>query len=551
MKSAESLISRRAVLPTAIAAFLIPVILIEYPILQFTHGVFAYPIDDTCIHLSIAKNLALHGVWGTYSGEFASAASSILYPLLLALTVKIFGAHLVIPIVVNLLASIILLAVIQKWLIQQALAPFSQLMVLIAVISLTPLAPLAISGMEHVLQFLFVFLFVTRFSAELEKLESSETPKWKLSPRLLVYSMLMAATRYECLVILVIALFILLVYKKPKLAIQMLIIGALPMAIFGNISVANGNFFLPNSVLLKSGAPPLTLNGLYFYFAGDFLKRLFFSIVGYNTVGTQRLLLLLLLSFFVFRKPIIENARYKYILLLLSAAVFVHLSLTGFARFPRYEAYLVGFVVCFVGMLTAKYAKGFLHKAESDHMQPGPQLSKAGLSSWLATLTILFLTIPLGLRSIEAFDQVIEGSYATYKIQYTAGRFLHSFYNTDPVAVEALGAVSYFSDGKKMDILGLGDINVAKSLKEHRYTVEFLDSLSRKENVQIALASEVSTPGELLKRWIKVGTIYAPLGEVAYYMSFYAVNPNRAAELRKNLMQYQTSLPEGVKAIYY
>src|SRR5258707_1248286 len=125
-------IQQRAVLPIAIAAFLIPIIIIEIPILQFTHWSFTYPIDDTCIHLAIAKNLAFHQVWGVSPVEFTSAASSIVYPLLLAAIVKIFGAHLVIPFLVNFAIGIILLVVIQRWLLRQGLSPAAQLGVLLA-----------------------------------------------------------------------------------------------------------------------------------------------------------------------------------------------------------------------------------------------------------------------------------------------------------------------------------------------------------------------------------------------------------------------------------
>jgi hypothetical protein len=538
MNTSKSLIGQKAVLPIAIAAFLLPIVIIEYPILQFTHGVFAYPIDDTCIHLAIAKNLALHNVWGTYSGEFTSASSSILYPLLLALVIKIFGAHLLIPLIVNILAAIVLLVVLQKWLIRQGLNPTAQLLVLLGVIFLTPLAGLVISGMEHTLQFLFVFLFISRFSEDLERLPlSGGGNRWNLSPAVFVYGTLMVATRYEGMAILGVSSLILLIHKRIWSAVQLVGCAMIPVVLFGIYSVHHGNFFLPNSVLLKSGAPPLTFDGLYNFFTNEIFYKLFFSVVGYNTIAMQRALFLLLFSFLVFNKSLGAKPAYKYMLLLLIAAVFTHLSLTGYARFPRYEAYLIGCTVAIVGMLLAKYGRElFVRK---------------GLTSWVTALTILFIAFPLILRSNSAFDQVTEGSYATFKMQYTAGDFLHRYYNQEPVAIEALGAVSYFSQGKKMDIVGLGDIAVARSMREHRYTVDFLDSLSKMENVQIAIATEVSTPPDLLKRWSRVATWYVAPSEGGYYISFYAVNPTRAEELKRNLTEYQRLLPKGDHAMYY
>jgi uncharacterized membrane protein YccC len=74
-------------------------------------------------------------------------------------------------------------------------------------------------------------------------------------------------------------------------------------------------------------------------------------------VAVQRCLLLLLLSLLIFYKNLRKKPSYLYLLLLLMVAVFAHLSLTGYARFPRYEAYLVGCVVAVVGMLIAKYGQ--------------------------------------------------------------------------------------------------------------------------------------------------------------------------------------------------
>ena len=45
-------------------------------------GVFEYPLDDVYIHLAMASGMA-GGTYGVNAGEAASAASSILYPVLL------------------------------------------------------------------------------------------------------------------------------------------------------------------------------------------------------------------------------------------------------------------------------------------------------------------------------------------------------------------------------------------------------------------------------------------------------------------------------------
>src|SRR5688500_9913608 len=70
-------------------------------VLGYTGGIFMYPLDDTFIHMELARNLADHATWGINPGEFGSASSSLLYTVLLALLFKVFGVWVTIPFIVN------------------------------------------------------------------------------------------------------------------------------------------------------------------------------------------------------------------------------------------------------------------------------------------------------------------------------------------------------------------------------------------------------------------------------------------------------------------
>jgi hypothetical protein len=189
-------------------------------------------------------------------------------------------------------------------------------------------------------------------------------------------------------------------------------------------------------------------------------------------------------------------------------------------------------------MLGAKYGK------ELFVTRPRP-------SFWVTCLIVLFLALPLGLRSTSAFARLKKDSINNFEIQYVPGMFLRKYYPNEVIAVEALGAASYYTDGKKMDIVGLGDVEVARSSIYHYYSPEFLDTLSKQEHVRIALASEYSTPVELLARWKKIATWQTPMALGGAYVSFYAVDEKVAPELKRDLMEYQPSLPEGEGVIYY
>src|SRR3984957_11780570 len=151
----------RLVFLTAILALLIPIVWIEHDILIQTRGTIAYPLDDAFINLTLAKNLAFEHVWGITKYSFNSVSTSLLYPFVLAVIYLVSGASLFIPLLVNLVAAVWFLIALQRWLIRQKIGPMPQLTILLAVIFLTPLPTLVLSGMEYTLELLFTFPFLS------------------------------------------------------------------------------------------------------------------------------------------------------------------------------------------------------------------------------------------------------------------------------------------------------------------------------------------------------------------------------------------------------
>src|SRR2546426_12843516 len=79
--------------------------------LRRTDGHFVYPLDDAYIHMAIAKNAAVHHVWGVTRYEFTSSTSSPLWTALLAAVYWIGGVNDVAPLVLNVIfGSLIVLA---------------------------------------------------------------------------------------------------------------------------------------------------------------------------------------------------------------------------------------------------------------------------------------------------------------------------------------------------------------------------------------------------------------------------------------------------------
>jgi hypothetical protein len=299
--------STNLILLLAIAAFLIPTIWIESEILHATHGGIAYPLDESFLQMTIAKNLAFDHVWGITKYSFISASSSPLYTLLLALVFLVTGAHLLVPLLLNGLIAILFLRALQRWLIRQSWPAFPRLMVLLAVIFLIPLPLLVISGMEYTLQLFFSFLFIAQFSGAVADGSASVLPR-----KVFVYGLLMVTTSYESILILLMAAVVLLTRRQWWEAFKLLFLSLLPLYLFGLASVIKNNYFVPNPILLDCGLPSLknAWQGLSFVLTITLLCFLIFSILRQKSKNPWR----------------------RYSLLVIPAALLLFQSITGFSH---------------------------------------------------------------------------------------------------------------------------------------------------------------------------------------------------------------------------
>jgi hypothetical protein len=534
----KSLTPGRA-LTIIIIFFLLLLLMMEYQVLQGTHGVFSYPVDDTYIHMAIAKNIAFHHVWGISPHGFSSAASSVLYPLLLAFIVKIFGAHIIIPFIVNVLAGLVFLSALHKWLMRQNISDIAALLIMTAVVILTPLNVMVMTGMEHTLQILFCFLFVTTYGEEMARIVQSGDKNTMLSWMVYLYGFLMTGIRYEGIVLVALAGFLLFLADRTLEAVKLLLISSLPILLFGFYSMYHGSYFMPNSVLLKTGAPRLNGDGLFNFFTNDIFYRLSLSRIAFNMAAVQRLMLILPLTYLLFRDFIRKDTQYRYMLILLTFSLVIHLFLTGKGRFPRYEAYLVANGVILTGTLFARYGRDRLKTVWYN-------------SRWVAIFAGLFLAMPIIMRSKDALTLVNQASVNIFQQQYQMGLFLGKYYHDCPVAFNDIGAASYFTTGRKLDLWGLGNFEVTQSIKEDFYTGDFLNWLSRKDSIKIAVVFEKYFPPKVFHDWRKVGSWKISNNVICAddSVSFFALQVSEEALLRKNLKAYESRLPKGVAARY-
>lgn len=498
-----------------------------------------YPLDDTFIHMAVAKNLALHGNWGVTGDEFQSASSSPLYTVLLAVVFKLFPAHSSIPFLINLITGGILLVVIQRWLVREHVGGVWQLLILLLVIYFTPLPILIITGMEHTLQCLFSFLFIFYFSGWVGRQEKDPSATWKLPWSLYVYGLLVSSIRYEGLFLIAVACLILLVKRKIGLAFRLGLISCLPILLFGIYSIRQGSYFLPNSVLIKSEGPGLSIGGILHFINGVVLPRMTISLDGISTVAAQRLLLILPLTYIFFGSRLRQAGSYRYILVLLMTAALLQCTLASTGWFYRYEAYLILCTVVILPILFYKY------KEDAKESLKRYPLLKAFL------LFILFF--PLFGRTSAAFRKVSDACVNIYQQQYQMATFVHKYYDGDVVGVNDVGAVSYFKQAKNLDLWGLAEIKVARSKRNHYWTPRFLDSLSRRQGTKLAIVYDSWFSDSLLVKWDKVATWTMPNNVICgdSIVSFYAIDSSAEGGLRKNLADFQPSLPPDIRVRYY
>lgn len=544
----KKLFSPATVLILALAALVLPVAAIEWYVLRHTNGTFMYPLDDTFIHMALARNLAYHGVWGMNPYAFASASSSVLYTLLLATLFKLFSVHVLIPFVINGIVAIGALVVVRRWLASAGVSVAGQLVILLGLIFLTPLPILVICGMEHTLQSLVCFLFIYGFSGWLEK--AVKTGSWKMPWPLFVYGMLVTFVRYEGLFVIGVACLILLYHRKLGLAIGLGFVSVLPLVLFGAYSVAKGSYFLPNSVLLKSEGAPLNVSGMLRYANSLLVDKL--TVVktdgipvgsprpGISLLATQRLLIILPLSFVVFWKYIRQRIAYGYILGMLLAVTLIHLCFAATGWLYRYEAYLIFCSTVIVGLLVWRYGREVFRE-------------RGMIVRWMMGVVIFAAVFPLVLRSAAAFTRTGDACVNIYQQQYQMGRFLRTYYDSDANAVNDIGAVSFLTRGANIDLWGLGNIKVARSRKSGRWNPGFLDSLCRAQGAGTAVFYEKWFNDSMRNRWTKVATWRIGNNVICGddSVSFFAIRPGDAPSLKGNLQAFEKQLPAGVEVKYY
>jgi hypothetical protein len=483
---------------------------------HLTSGHFVYALDDTYINMAMAKNFALHGVWGGSPYEFSSSSSTPLYVLLLSFVYWVVGPSQYAPLFLSWvfgLASIFVAAQI----LAEHLIAVRQTAVLAAIVLLTPLFAIGMLGMEHTLHLFLTLLFVQRF-------DRSNESTWIIA----TITALMVATRYEGLFMATIGCLILIVLRRWTRAASVVVAAWLPVAIYAIFSTFHKGYWLPNSVAIKG----IQIHGL----------ALSARIVNVLMITSSHCFrgahLFFLLAGTLVAALSLRNSRPRVaaMLFLIVGAGYLHLIAADIGWAYRYEDYLLG-----SGILGAACAFPLLRG------------SSRRVSACLFVCAGAFL---LG-RAVQAAASLPQYSRAIYLQQWQTAAFLKTYYPGAAVAANDIGAINFRSDLRSLDLVGLADSDVFFAKRAGAYSTQFMDHETAERSIEIAIIydswfsvhpqTRLGGP-PIPASWIRVRRWRVPqkeqLGDDT--VSFYALTPDATRSLQERLRAFESILPKNV-----
>ena len=500
---------------------------------------YIYPIDDVYIHLALAKNFAEYGVWSINTTGFDSASSSILYTLLLSFFIKIFGNWEYYPFLINVVSGYLTVYVIYLY-FRDFYGEKELIWALFLFLPFTLLYVMVLFGMEHTLHMFLISIAIYFIHKNI--LEGFLGKSFAI---LLVIVFFLAIVRFESMFFSASLAFALFLRRKVMCGILVLIVGFLPIIIFGLISENQGGFFFPNSVMIKGNFPAgehflyscwhLLLNGILLNFS--FYKWLFFP--------------LLIIFLYLFKKykrsEIIELLQKETLIIAIVCTVILH-SLFAILKY-RYENYLMISLL----LIIIPIISNFINEIR-----------------WKQFNFTIFNVISFGSISFIVFISVYRFGYHHQVLKFCSkgineqqiemSRFFHDFYGGEKLVANDIGAISYFSQVHLLDIVGLGSTEVAKVRVANKNLPRIEGDLKMKKFISTFVSEKNYRVAAIYPEWFQpVPSEWIPVaswtikkgsfGPAIRRVVFYALKPYEIKPLQRNLMRFD--LNKNVKQFFY
>jgi hypothetical protein len=504
--------------------------------LILNHGVFIYALDDAYIHMSMANNFVNYGHWATNGMEFASASSSPLWVLIISAIYFVFGVNAAVPFILNvlfqILSIIIVYYILKEYGVSEFLTPF-----LLAFVFITPLPAVLFGGMEHSAQIFFALLFI--FLAV--KLITAGEKSLKNLTLLLLITPIFTALRYEDIILAMVICVLLFARRKKFYAVLIFMLSFLPLVIYGIISTSHGWLFVPNTILLKSTPPDLTIVGLV---------RFCFKAFTNNTEPHIFVLLIMMSFLYILNFKREKNFRDKKQIFLLAVILttIINMSLIEYhhiGAFYRYEAYLMALGIAAISISVYDFLPDF----SSFLKKTGPY------SKYAAFILLLVIFSPLVVRAFTIFG-IPTAMKEYHDQQYQMAQFINLYAKGMTVGANDVGLVNYYSKSKIVDLWGIANMDVARQKLNRGYTTNTITELTKKENMRLAVIYEhwFDQYGGLPPSWKKLADW--TMTEYNFFLgtetvSFYSTNPVDEPYLKEKLQEFSLRLPKSVSYKIY
>ena len=512
--------SRSAVISLVVLALLLGGV--TSLVLRATAGHLTYALDDAYIHMAIARHVAFDGVWGVSPDHFASASSSPLWTLLLALAFRIAGVHDVVPLILNLASAVTLAIVLARILDADGFSVAESAVTAVGILLFAPIASMVWIGMEHSLNNVFVVLAAAAAS-ELSR------PVPRVRPlTLLCFTVLACATRLEGTFVAAGCALLLVTAGRVRLAAACLATAALPVVANGLWNLTHGWYFLPASVLMKSAATgsPTSASGFLQQWLASTPPAELLALAGAATLLLARRLWL--------SRAIGPDG----LLVVFLVAAVLHTALARFGYLYRYESYLMVLGVLAVATAAHHAADGIARAVRI--VGPGE----------VVTVLMLVATAAGSARTLASNGVLATTAGHIHRQQQQMALFVARYYDSGAVALNDIGAVSYGSHARIFDLAGLASLDVTRARRAGRFDAAFINRWLDAGEVPLAIIYDDWFTGtqRFADRWTRVARWVTdqPPHEVESAVTFYARTRADAARLRDQLREFQPALTSDV-----
>ena len=485
-----------------------------------TRGALVYAVDDAYIHMAVAKNLARHGIWGATPFHFSSSSSSPLWIVLLAASYVVAGVRDYLPLLLNTLFTALTLVVADHYLRRVSVPAIARVAALLGIVVSSSMTAMVLLGMEHVVHLLLTIWFAAAAAEAIARAPGDRLAARRDAILLCVVGGLLGSSRYEGFFLVAIVCVTFAARRRFVAAALIAVASWVPATLFGAISIWNGAFFLPNSLMLKAVAEsasgigsllkPLGAND--FAFLRGHLNLMIFSAVGVAAAISQAMK-----DRSVWRPGVLLPVWLVFAILLHGHYTF---SPTYWAY--RYDAYLLG-----LAMFVAAVASARLLEAS-----PYGRLILAS--------TLVLITASLGDYREALFPrEEIAGAKITHDGDVAIAKFVATYYPAETIAINNLGALAYYTDADIVDVVGLGDLEpLLIQRRTGRYTRDDVREWVSTHHARIAILQVdwsyivPLVPGQWHE---EIELALPPDGQ---RVGFFAIDPQEAVRLRTMVQEY-------------